>query len=79
MRIFSTLVYLFVGYVVGLWLAAPGLFSATLTLTAWSNIWTWVWILFWPFLLLWHFLVWAIVICVGIFFMLLVLNKLGIL
>jgi hypothetical protein len=61
-QVLNTLVYLFVGYLVGLWLAAPGLFSATVTLTAWGNLWVYVWLLFWPFILFWYATIWVLVI-----------------
>lgn len=74
-NVFVTLVYLFFGYIVGLWLAAPGLFSATVSLTTWSNIWVYVWLLFWPFMLLWHFIIWVLIICAVLFVAYLILEK----
>lgn len=66
-QIFSTLFYLLVGYVVGLFLAPAGLFSLTIAATQWGNILTWVYLLFWPFILVVHFIVFiAIISIIGI-------------
>ena len=75
-NILLMLIYLFVGYLVGLWLAASGLFSATVTLTVWSNLWVYVWLLFWPVMLLWHFITWAILISLVLVVVFLIIQKL---
>jgi hypothetical protein len=59
--------YLFMGYLVGLWMAAPGIFSWTLAATAWGNAMTYAYMLFWPIILMWTFVVWAMLFCVIIF------------
>lgn len=61
-EIFNTAVYMTLGYLVGLWLAAPGLFSTTLAMTQWGNIVTWAYLLFWPFILIFHFALWIIAV-----------------
>ncbi len=48
----STLVYLIVGYLCGLYFA-PDVFSANILNTNWYNIYTYAWLLGWPFMLLW--------------------------
>ena len=52
---FSTLVYLAIGYICGVFLA-PDVISANFTATNWYNIWTYAWILGWPIMLPVHFL-----------------------
>ena len=61
MRFLSSLPYLLIGYLVGVWMA-PALFSMTVTLTAWANIWVYVYILFWPAVLMLAVLKWVIII-----------------
>ena len=67
MRILSYIPYTIIGYLVGLWLAAPGLFSWTLAATQWGNLMVYVYLLFWPFILMWTFFLWALLIAAVIF------------
>lgn len=73
MGIFRLAVYLIVGYIVGIFLAGPGIFSWTISATAWGNITVYMYLLFWPFILIFFFFFWAIilfvVIVVGLFFL----------
>jgi hypothetical protein len=62
MQLINYSAYLFVGYLVGIWLAAPGLFSWTVTATMWSNLLVYVYMVFWPFILLWYFLIAALIL-----------------
>jgi len=72
----STLIYLFVGYLVGIWLAAPGLFSWTVSMTAWNNLLVYAYMLFWPFILLFHFLIWILLIAAVLFVLYMIAEKL---
>lgn len=74
-NLLSTLVYLFVGYLVGIWLAAPGLFSWTVSATAWNNLLVYAYMLFWPFIVLWHFIIWALLICAVLFVLYMIAEK----
>jgi hypothetical protein len=71
-RIFSTLFYLVIGYVVGLLLAPAGLFSLTVTATQWTHIITWVYLLFWPFMLFIHFMFIVLIFGIVVFILLLI-------
>jgi hypothetical protein len=59
--------YLLMGYLVGLWLAAPGIFSWTVATTAWGNLMVYIYLLLWPIILIWTFVVWSLLFCVVIF------------
>lgn len=61
-NLIQTIMYLLIGYLVGIWLAAPGIFSWTVSATQWGNILVYVYMLFWPFILLFHFVLWIIAI-----------------
>jgi hypothetical protein len=75
-NILSTLVYLFIGYLVGIWLAAPGIFSWTVSATAWGNLLVYAYMLFWPLILLFHFIIWFIAIFAVGLVIYLILEKL---
>jgi hypothetical protein len=64
--------YLLMGYLVGLWMAAPGIFSWTLAATAWGNLMVYIYLLLWPIILIWTFVVWSLLFCVIIFVILVV-------
>ena len=52
---FSTLIYLFIGYICGV-VFEPTLFSANILSTNWYNVWVYAWIFGWPIMLAVHFL-----------------------
>jgi len=74
-NLLQTLSYLFIGYLVGIWLAAPGLFSWTVTATAWHNLMVYAYMLFWPFILIWTFMLWALLFAAIIFVVVVIVNK----
>jgi hypothetical protein len=62
-------IYLGMGYIVGLLLSAPGVFSMTLSLTLWSNIMVYVYLLLWPLVLILHFMFWGFLVVVFLLLM----------
>jgi hypothetical protein len=66
-RFIRLAMYLLMGYLVGLWLAAPGIFSWTLHATAWGNLMVYIYLLLWPIILIWTVVVWSLLFCVVIF------------
>jgi hypothetical protein len=66
-RFIRLAMYLLMGYLVGLWLAAPGIFSWTLPATAWGNLMVYIYLLLWPIILIWTVVVWSLLFCVVIF------------
>ena len=62
----NTLIYLFVGYLVGIWLA-PDVFSSSVSMTSWDDLWVYAYLLFWPFILFWKMLIWALIIGATLF------------
>lgn len=55
MESLSTLTYLFIGYLCGVFFA-PEVFSANILATNWYNVWVYAWIFGWPIMLALHFL-----------------------
>lgn len=75
-KIFSTAIYIFVGYLCGMWLSDATM-STNLAQTDWANIWVYFWILLWPLGLLYYFLWYtliAVVIILAIAFVLDILR-----
>jgi hypothetical protein len=66
--------YLFAGYLVGLWLAAPGIFSWTFSATLWGNLMVYIYLVFWPFILMWTLFVWSLLFVIIIFLVALVCS-----
>lgn len=61
MQLVSFAIYLFAGYLVGIWIAGPGLFSWTVAATAWGNILVYAYMLFWPLILMWYAFIFVII------------------